>query len=401
MLLEILKTMTAQDAMRPPTAIVMLNLGGPATLDDVEPFLLKLFADREIMPLPFQGSLGPWIAKRRAPKVRERYTEIGGGSPILYWTRLQGEGMVRLLDQLSPETAPHKFYPAFRYAYPFSEDVIQEMKADGVERAVAFTQYPQYSCATTGSSLNELWRAVRKLGLEREFKWSVIDRWPTHPGFIAEVWKSIEEGLTSFPESEQGDVLLLFSAHSLPLNIVNRGDAYPQEVGASVHAVMQSIDFSNEYLLSYQSSVGPVQWLGPSTESILQKLGAQKRRNVLVVPIAFTSDHIETLHEIDIEFKELAEKAGITNFKRARALNDSPGFQQALAEIVSTHLQAGEICSSQYGLRCPGCTNPACKVILNPVLPDGHPMEGIDFSPEVYPHNIKRKANPFQLFERK
>lgn len=357
--------MDGQDVKRPPTAVVMLNLGGPATLDDVEPFLLKLFADREIIPLPFQGILGPWIAKRRAPKVRERYTEIGGGSPILYWTRLQGAGMVRLLDQLSPETAPHKFYPAFRYASSFSEDALLEMKADGVKRAVAFTQYPQYSCATTGSSINELWRAVRKLGLDQEFRWSVIDRWHTHPGFVAEVAKSIKEGLALFTESERNDVILLFSAHSLPLKVVNRGDSYPQEVGASVHAVMQSLNFSHEYLLCYQSSVGPVEWLGPSTEFVLRRLGAQKHRNVLVVPIAFTSDHIETLHEIDIEFKELAEKAGITNFKRARSLNGSPGFQQALAEIVSSHLKSGELCSSQYALRCPGCTNPECKAILN------------------------------------
>jgi ferrochelatase len=240
------------------------------------------------------------------------------------------------------------------------------MKADGVRRAVAFTQYPQYSCATTGSSVNELWRAARRLGMEHEFQWSVIDRWPTHPGFIAEVAQSIQAGLASFLKSERKDVLLLFSAHSLPLNVVNRGDAYPQEVGASVQAVMQCLNFSNEYLLSYQSSVGPVQWLGPSTEFVVRQLGTQKRRSVLVVPIAFTSDHIETLHEIDIEYKELAEKSGITHFKRAPSLNGSVGFQRVLAEIVSAHLLAGELCSSQYRLRCPGCSNPECKNILNP-----------------------------------
>ena len=274
--------------------------------------------------------------------------------------------MVRLLDELSPQTAPHKFYPAFRYTAPFSEDVLVQMKADGVRRAVAFTQYPQYSCATTGSSINELWRAARRLGLEREFHWSVIDRWPTHPGFIAEVAQSIRAGLEQFLEPERKDVLVLFSAHSLPLSVVNRGDTYPQEVGASVQAVMQRLDFSHEFLLSYQSSVGPVQWLGPSTESVVRQLGTQKRRSILAVPIAFTSDHIETLHEIDIEYKELAEKSGIARFHRAPSLNGSLGFQRALAEIVSAHLQAGELYSSQYKLRCPGCTNPECKKILNP-----------------------------------
>ena len=171
--------------LQPPTAVVMLNLGGPATLDAVEPFLLELFSDREIIHLPLQSLLGPFIAKRRAPKVRARYAQIGGGSPILRWTQLQGQGMVERLDRLCPETAPHKAYIAFRYARPSSCDALAQMKADGVQRAVAFTQYPQYSISTTGSSLNELWRAQRRAGLERAFQWSVLDRWPTHPGFIA------------------------------------------------------------------------------------------------------------------------------------------------------------------------------------------------------------------------
>ena len=141
------------------TGIVMMNLGGPATLEEVEPFLLELFNDREIIQLPFQRWLGPFIARRRAPKVRGLYDSIGGGSPILRYTRAQGQGMVERLDRLSPDTAPHGFYVAFRYVQPRSEDALRAMAADGVERAVAFTQYPQFSCSTTGSSLNELWRA--------------------------------------------------------------------------------------------------------------------------------------------------------------------------------------------------------------------------------------------------
>ena len=352
-----------------PTGIVMMNLGGPKTLEDVRPFLLKLFEDREIIQLPAQRFLGPYIARRRTKSVAQKYDEIGGGSPILAWTEEQGRGMCERLDTLSPETAPHKFYVAFRYVHPFSEDALQAMKADGVKRAVAFTQYPQFSCSTTGSSLNELWRAAKSVSLQNEFEWSVIDRWPTHPRFIEAMTETVKQGLEGFTPEERDDVLILFSAHSLPLDVINRGDAYPAEVGASVHEVMTRLEYSHEYVLSYQSDVGPVPWLGPSTEKVLESLGEKKRRNVLVVGIAFTSDHIETLHELDIEYGEVAHKAGITNFKRAPALNGMPVFQDALAEVVFEHLQSGEACTKQYGLRCPGCVNPQCRNILSPVAP--------------------------------
>lgn len=170
---------------------------------------------------------------------------------------------------------------------------------------MAFTQYPQFSCATTGSSLNELWRAAAKLGLSNEFEWSVIDRWSAHPRYVEAVVETIRQGLEEFTEEEREDVVLVFSAHSLPLSVVNRGDAYPEEVGATVHEVMKRLDFAYEYMISYQSDVGPVPWLGPSTEEMIEHLGQQKRNNVLVVGISFTSDHIETLSEIDIEYAEL------------------------------------------------------------------------------------------------
>ncbi len=351
------------------TGIVMMNLGGPKNLDEVRPFLLELFADREIIQLPFQDWLGPFIAKRRTRGVQELYEEIGGGSPILKWTEAQGQGMVERLDRLSPETAPHRFYVAFRYIQPRSEDALKQMKADGIERAVAFTQYQQFSCATTGSSLNELWRAASRVGLRNDFQWSVIDRWPTHPGFIKTMAKKVKEGLDRFPEEERDDVLLLFSAHSLPLSIIDRGDPYPQEVGASVQEVMKAGGFPNQFLLAYQSEVGPVRWQGPSTEQVIKDLGAKGRKRVLAIGIAFTTDHIETLSELDIEYADLAEEMGIERFERAPAFNDDPDFMDALADIVYRHLKSGEACSKQYGLRCPGCTNPQCRNILNPVAP--------------------------------
>lgn len=349
------------------TGIVMLNLGGPATLDAVEPFLLELFADREIIHLPFQSWLGPFIARRRTPAVQKLYADIGGGSPILKYTEAQGRGMVERLDRLSPATAPHAFYVAFRYATPKSEDALRAMQADGVERAVAFTQYPQFSCATTGSSLNELWRAIDRLGLRSAFRWSIIDRWPVHDGFIDAMAETVREGVSGFPAAERDKIVLLFSAHSLPMSIVNRGDPYPQEIGASVDRVMQRLGFSHPYLLAYQSEVGPVKWLGPSTRGTIQQLGERGHKHLLLVPIAFTSDHIETLSELDRENGHLAAQVGITYYRRTPALNARPDFLDALADVVRRHLESGRPFSLQYPLRCPGCTNPACRGIANPI----------------------------------
>jgi protoporphyrin/coproporphyrin ferrochelatase len=354
-------------AGKPKTGIVMLNLGGPATLDDVAPFLLELFADREIVQLPLQHWLGPFIARRRTPKVRGLYAAIGGGSPILRYTEAQGRGMVARLDRLSPATAPHRFYVAFRYTRPSSEDALRQMHADGVERAVAFTQYPQFSCSTTGSSLNELWRAAGRAGLRDAFQWSIIDRWPVHPGFIDAMSETVRTGMEEFEPGDRSKVLILFSAHSLPLDVIDRGDAYPQEVGASVQRVVERLALPNPYLLAYQSDVGPVRWLGPSTKQVLRRVGARGQKHVLVVPIAFTSDHIETLSELDREYGEVAHRAGITHYKRAPALNDRTRFLDALAEIVRDHLGSGTSYSTQYPMRCAGCTNPQCRNILNPV----------------------------------
>jgi len=361
------KGIAGKSATRIKTGIVMMNLGGPATLDDVEPFLLELFADREIIQLPLQRWLGPFIARRRTPKVRGLYAAIGGGSPILAYTEAQGRGMVARLDRMSPETAPHKFYVAFRYTHPSSDDALRAMHADRVERAIAFTQYPQFSCSTTGSSLNELWRAASRTGLRDAFQWSIIDRWAVHSGFIQAMTETVKDGLNEFDPADREQVLILFSAHSLPLDVIDRGDSYPQEVGASVQRVVEQLGRSNPYLLAYQSDVGPVRWLGPSTEQVLRRLGARGQKHVLVVPIAFTSDHIETLSELDREYGEVAHHAGITHYKRAPALNDRPIFLDGLAQIVKDHITSGSPYSSQYLTRCAGCTNPQCRNILNPI----------------------------------
>ena len=343
------------------TGIVMMNLGGPPTLDEVEPFLLRLFADKEIIQLPLQSVLGPFIARRRAPKVRKLYDAIGGGSPILEWTEAQGIAMCARLDELSPATAPHRFYVAFRYTAPFADDALQAMHADGVTRAIAFTQYPQWSCSTTGSSLNDLWRALDRTGLQQAFTWSIIDRWGEHDGFVRAMASAVTDGLEAFREAERDDVMVLFSAHSLPLSVIDRGDAYPAEIAASMSRVMEASGIRNPHMLAYQSEVGPVRWQGPSTETVIEQLAKRGVKNLLVVPIAFTSDHIETLSELDIEYAELAHEHGMTGFRRAPALNARPDFLEALACIVADHLAEGRDWSPQYKQRCPGCTNAACR----------------------------------------
>jgi protoporphyrin/coproporphyrin ferrochelatase len=353
----------------PKTGIVLLNMGGPETLDDVGPFLSNLFADRELLTLPFQDLLGQFIAKRRTPKVRGLYDAIGGGSPILTWTRLQAQGMVERLDALSPETGPHKAYVAFRYTAPSADEALRQMAADGIERAIAFSQYPQYSCTTNGSSLNDLWRALDRTGLRGRFQWSVIDRWPTHPGFLEAMAQTVREGLAQYDEAVRDDVLLLFSAHSLPLSVIDRGDAYPQEVGASVQGVLDLLGLPNPSMLAYQSEVGPVRWLGPSTESVIERLAADQRHNVLVVPIAFTTDHIETLSELDLEYGELAHAKGLKGYTRAPAMNDSPLFMDAMADIVQEHLASGTLHSARYRQRCPGCTNALCRSLPDAATP--------------------------------
>ncbi|KAJ3604820.1 hypothetical protein NHX12_026872 [Muraenolepis orangiensis] len=339
----------ALENRKPKTGILMLNMGGPEKLEDVHSFLLRLFMDTDLMKLPVQNTLAPLIARRRTPKIQEQYSRIGGGSPIKHWTAMQGEGMVRLLDEMSPETAPHKFYIGFRYVHPLTEEAIEEMEKDGIERAVAFTQYPQYR-----SSLNAIYRHYSKRADRTKMRWSVIDRWPTHPLLVECFADHIRNELLKFPEDKRDDVVILFSAHSLPMAVVNRGDPYPQEVGATVQRVMDKLDHCNPYRLVWQSKVGPMAWLGPQTDDVIKGLCERGKKNLLLVPIAFTSDHIETLHELDIEYGQvLGEECGVENIRRAESLNGNPLF-------MKSHLRSKEPCSRQLTLRCPLCTNPTC-----------------------------------------
>jgi ferrochelatase len=280
--------------------------------------------------------------------------------------------MVDYLDKASPETAPHKAYIAFRYASPLTEEALQQMKADGVTRAVAFSQFPQWSCTTSGSSLNELWRNLKEHNMADQIKWSVLDRWHSHPKFISALAGRIEAGLEQFESADRHKVVLLFSAHSLPMRRVNAGDPYPQEVGATVSAVMKLLGergIGNRYTLCWQSKVGPLPWLGPKTQEAMKSFSEQGLTHFMAVPVAFTTDHIETLYEVDIEFAEEAHEMGV-NFKRAPSFNDDKAFGEALGTIAHEHLAGNVLCSQQYSLNCPGCVNPTkCRQILNPISP--------------------------------
>ncbi|KAF2676664.1 ferrochelatase mitochondrial precursor [Lentithecium fluviatile CBS 122367] len=358
-----------------PTAMVFMNMGGPSTTDEVGDFLSRLFADGDLIPLGrLQNYIGPYIARRRTPKIIKQYAEIGGGSPIRKWSEYQAAEMCKILDQTSPETAPHKPYVAFRYADPLTEDMYKQLITDGFGggkggRAVAFTQYPQYSCSTTGSSLNELWKwrsrlegkraTTGEVDQEGAIQWSVIDRWPTHPGLVETFAQNIEKKLLEYPKERRHDVILLYSAHSLPMSVVNRGDPYPAEVAATVHAVNERLGQKHQYRLVWQSQVGPQPWLGAQTSNTVKSLMKKGHTDLILIPIAFTSDHIETLYELDKEV--IGEDAkGHEGVKRVDSLNGNPVFIEALADLAKTHLSSGIACSKQMTLRCPGCTSERC-----------------------------------------
>lgn len=354
-------------ASSPQTGILLLNMGGPEKVEGVYDFLLRLFSDPDLIPLPARSRLAPFIAKRRTPKIEVQYADIGGGSPIKKWTNLQGLEMAKILDEISPETAPHKHYIGFRYVPTLTEDALDQMKQDGIKRAVAFTQYPQYSCSTTGSSLNAIIRHYKKNPEDATaMKWSVIDRWPTHPGLVDAFADRVLNCLKKFPSDKQNEVVILFSAHSLPMSVVNRGDPYPAEVAATVSKVMEKVGYCNPYRLVWQSKVGPMPWLGVQTDQAIQGLCKKGFKNIMLVPIAFTSDHIETLYELDIEYiGELGKEAGAENILRAESLNDSPIFIRAMADVVQSHLNSGEVSTKQLSLRCPLCTNEVCGHMRN------------------------------------
>lgn len=337
-------------------------MGGPQNTDQVHDYLHRIMTDRDMIQLPFQSKLGPWIARRRTSEVQKKYQEIGGGSPILKWTTLQGQLMCDKLDQISPETAPHKSYVGFRYVHPFTEDTLSEIEKDKPERVVIFSQYPQYSCATSGSSFNSIFTHFKGEKPQNDIKWSMIDRWPTHKLLAKTFAERIKEKLTEFSDDKRKDVIFLFSAHSLPMKAVRRGDSYPSEVGATVNAVMTELNHCNPYALVWQSKVGPLPWLEPFTDDAIKMYVAKGKKNFIIIPIAFVNEHIETLHELDIEYcHDLAKEVKAEKIARAAAPNDHPIFIEALADVVNKHLKSEQKINPKFLTRCAHCVSDKCR----------------------------------------
>ncbi|XP_018320569.1 ferrochelatase, mitochondrial [Agrilus planipennis] len=351
-----------ESSSNPKTAIVMLNMGGPQRLDQVPDYLLRIMTDKDMIQFPFFGDqLGPWIAKRRAPDVAKKYEEIGGGSPIYKWTQRQGELLCKNLDKLLPAGAPYKYYVAFRYVQPFTEDAMKDIERDGVKRIILFSQYPQYSCATSGSSFNAIYNFYKNRELPKDVRISLIDRWSTHPLLIKTFADLIRQELGKLSDGGRKNAIILFSAHSLPLKAVNRGDPYPSEVGATVQLVMKELGFCNPYQLVWQSKVGPLPWLGPFTDEAIKDYVKNGKKTFVLVPIAFVNEHIETLHELDIEYcKELAEEVGVEEIRRVSAPNDHPLFIETLTDLVKTHLESNIPVNPKFINQCPHCENKNC-----------------------------------------
>ncbi len=319
--------------------VLLLNLGGPDEPNDVRPFLYNLFSDPEIIRLPFswlQSPLAWLISTLRAKKSQENYRQIGGGSPLRHITEAQAQA---LEEQLQKKGQNARVYVGMRYWHPFTEEAIARIKRDAIEHLVILPLYPQFSISTSGSSFRLLEKIWQEDPTQKPLEYTVIPSWYQQPGYLQAMAQLIAQELDQFPNPDQ--VHIFFSAHGVPVSYVTEaGDPYQQEIEDCTALIMQTLNRPNSHTLAYQSRVGPVEWLKPYTEDALQELGAQGVNDLLVVPISFVSEHIETLQEIDIEYRELAEEAGIHNFQRVPALNTDPIFIDSLATMVVEALNA-------------------------------------------------------------
>jgi len=314
-------------------AVVLLNLGGPDSLGAIEPFLFNLFSDHDIFKIPLGQKLFARIMSRfRAPKVREKYKKIGGKSPINAWTEMQRS---MLQQELQKGDAKIKVFMAMRYWNPTIEDVAQMISDKDFDKIALLPLYPHYSMTTTGSSFNE-WRRVYS-GDTGRLKF-VYDYFDNHK-YIAALNERIDETIRRFPENVRNDIQIIFSAHGIPESLAKKGDPYPNQIEETVRCVMEARRFSHEYHVCFQSKVGPAKWLEPSTYTMIRDLAARGKSQLLLVPISFVSDHIETLHELDIEYRIVANEVNIENFLVMKGLNDSHTFIEALKEVAVQALQ--------------------------------------------------------------
>lgn len=310
--------------------VVLFQLGGPDSLDAIEPFLYNLFCDPDIIDFPFariaRQPLARLISTTRARHVRHHYAEIGGRSPILEFTRRQA----RALEAELQRDYDARVVVAMRYWHPFTTEAIRELEAHAPEEVVLLPLYPQYSRTTTGSSLNEWKRAFQPNGWNPRVH--ALHDFHADAGYICAQVDAIRESLAAFDNPAEVD--MVFSAHSVPAAVIEAGDPYQRQIERTVELVWSQGRWPGRRHLCYQSKVGASKWLQPSMHATLQRLAAQGRRRLLVVPISFVSDHVETLHEIDIEHRAQARALGIQEFRLVPGLNDTSRFIGVLASLV-------------------------------------------------------------------
>lgn len=318
--------------------VLLLNLGGPETLDDVQPFLYNLFADPDIIRLPqglkfLQPVLATLISTLRAPKSAEGYKAIGGGSPL---RKITEEQAAALASSLQSKGLNAEVYVAMRYWHPYTEEALEQVKRDGINKLVILPLYPQFSVSTSGSSLRLLEQLFKHDPVLHELKHTVIPSWYQRKGYVDAMVDLVVVELEKFPDPKAVEVF--FSAHGVPKSYVEEaGDPYKEEMEECVQLIMQELrrrGRKNHHTLAYQSRVGPVEWLKPYTDDSIRELGAAGVKNLLAVPISFVSEHIETLEEIDMEYRELAEESGVKYWGRVPALNTNAAFINDLADAV-------------------------------------------------------------------
>ena len=324
-------------------AVILFNLGGPDKLESVEPFLFNLFNDPAIISIPtiFRYPLAKFISKRRAPIAKNIYKEIGNKSPILELTQEQGQKLEKNLL----EKGDYRCFVVMRCWHPRAADVIKKVQQYNPEEIILLPLYPQFSASTSGSSITEWKHLCEK---ERyKIKTKIVCCYPTQKNFIESHANLIKKTIKNL---ENNNFKLLFSAHGLPENKIKKGDPYQWQVEQTVERIMRKLRDDNlDHIISYQSRVGPLKWIGPSTDEMIIKY-SKENKGIVIVPVAFVSEHSETLVELDIEYKKLAEKNGCSFYKRVPALGVEENFIKGLAELVLQTETKNEFFSS---IKCP------------------------------------------------
>jgi ferrochelatase len=330
--------------------VILFQLGGPDSLQAIEPFLYNLFSDPDIIDFPFarlaRPALARLISSRRAKKVQEHYASIGGKSPLRELTERQA----RALETELRKTLDARVLVAMRYWHPLTEEAVARVEVEGFGELILLPLYPQYSKTTTGSSLNE-WHRQYTARVKEAVPAQIVREFYDDPLYLDALVEKINQGLARFvspppPAADRdaaSDVHLVFSAHGVPLSVIEAGDPYQTQIEATARLAMERGGWPNPHKLCYQSRVGPGRWLAPSLDQTLAELAAQGVKRVLVIPVAFVSDHIETLSEIDIEARALAGRLGIRQFEVMPALNDSAKFIAALAALVLKQVAVKEV----------------------------------------------------------